>query len=132
MKRGSFQAMKRLNKSLILNKILNDGPISRAEIAKDIKLTPPTVGTIVKELIEQQIVKESAQGESKGGRKPTLLVVDHDAFYVIGIDAGPRDVTIVLTNLQADIIDHARRDVPTGIRKAVSYTHLTLPTKRIV
>jgi predicted NBD/HSP70 family sugar kinase len=132
MKRGSFQAMKRLNKSLILNKILNDGPISRAEIAKDIKLTPPTVGTIVKELIEQQIVKESAQGESKGGRKPTLLVVDHDAFYVIGIDAGPRDVTIVLTNLQADIIDHARRDVPTGIRKDAYLELLIKETDRLM
>lgn len=117
MKRGSFQAMKKLNKSLILKKILNDGPISRAEIAKAIKLTPPTVGTIVKELIEQQIVKESAQGESKGGRKPTLLVIDHDAFCVIGIDAGPREVSVVLTNLQANLIDKKKVSVTKGIAK---------------
>lgn len=117
MKRGSFQAMKKLNKSLILKKILNDGPISRAEIAKAIKLTPPTVGTIVKELIEQQIVKESAQGESKGGRKPTLLVIDHDAFCVIGIDAGPREVSVVLTNLQANLIDKKKVGVTKGIAK---------------
>ncbi|GEN57544.1 transcriptional regulator [Halolactibacillus alkaliphilus] len=117
MKRGSFQAMKKLNKSLILKKILNDGPISRAEIAKAIKLTPPTVGTIVKELIEQQIVKESAQGESKGGRKPTLLVIDHDAFCVIGIDAGPREVSVVLTNLQANLIDKKEVSVTKGIAK---------------
>lgn len=115
MKRGSFKAMKNLNKSLILTKILNDGPISRAEIAKEIKLTPPTVGTIVKELIEQGIVKESAQGESKGGRKPTLLVIDYDAFYMIGIDAGPSEVAVILTNLAGEEIDTEMTPLPATI-----------------
>lgn len=132
MKRGSFQAMKRLNKSLILNKILNDGPISRSEIAKDIKLTPPTVGTIVKELMDQQIVKESAQGESKGGRKPTLLVIDHDAFYVVGIDAGPRRVSIILTNLKADIIDTVESNVPQVITKEAYLKLLITETDRLM
>jgi len=118
MKRGSFKGMKNLNKSLILTKILNDGPISRAEIAKEIKLTPPTVGTIVKELIEQAIVKESAQGESKGGRKPTLLVIDYDAFYMVGIDAGPSEVAVILTNLAGEQIAAQVTELPAAIDEA--------------
>ncbi|SDB82180.1 transcriptional regulator, MarR family [Pelagirhabdus alkalitolerans] len=105
MERGSFQGMKSLNKSIILTKILNDGPISRAQIAKETKLTPPTVGSLVKELIDQKIVKESTQGTSKGGRKPTMLVIDHKAYYMIGIDAGPRKIEVILTDLLGHIVD---------------------------
>lgn len=40
MQRGTFKLMKSVNKSLVLNKIRKDGPISRAQIAKESKLTP--------------------------------------------------------------------------------------------
>ncbi|MDC3416840.1 ROK family transcriptional regulator [Aquibacillus salsiterrae] len=103
MQRGSFQWMKSLNKSIILNKIRISGPISRAQIAKETKLTPPTVGSIVKELIEQTIVKESELGQSQGGRKPTMLMINHSEFYVIGIDVGPQTVEFILTDLVGDI-----------------------------
>lgn len=49
MQRGTFQLMKSVNKSIILNKIRTSEPISRAEIAKETKITPPTVSSIVKE-----------------------------------------------------------------------------------
>src|SRR5690625_6032229 len=85
--------MKAVNKSMILTKILNDGPVSRAEIAKETELTPPTVGTLVKELIKQKLVLEGNQGESKGGRKPTMLVINQSGHLMIGIDAGDRKST---------------------------------------
>ncbi|GGM33436.1 transcriptional regulator [Paraliobacillus quinghaiensis] len=106
MQTGSFQWMKSLNKSIILNKILNNGPISRAQIAKETNLTPPTVGSIVKELMEQEIVEESAQGTSQGGRKPTMLVINHRGFYVVGVDAGPKEIECILTDLSGKTISH--------------------------
>ncbi|SDK18630.1 ROK family transcriptional regulator [Sediminibacillus albus] len=105
MQRGSFQWMKTLNKSMILNKIRTCGPISRAQIAKETNLTPPTVGSIVKELIEQGIVKESSLGTSQGGRKPTMLVINNTGFYVIGVDAGPRTMKFGLADLSGKLID---------------------------
>ncbi|QDP41795.1 ROK family transcriptional regulator [Radiobacillus deserti] len=102
MQRGSFQWMKSINKTIILNKIRTSGPISRADIAKETSLTPPTVGSIVKELIEQGIVMESQQGESQGGRKPTMLVINREEFFVIGMDAGPKTVDCLVTNLAGE------------------------------
>ncbi len=115
MQRGSFQAMKSLNKSIILTKILNNGPISRAQIAKETELTPPTVGSLVKELIEQGIVKESTQGVSKGGRKPTMLVIDQQAFYMIGIDAGPSKISAILTDLAGRVLMNLEQPLSTPI-----------------
>lgn len=104
MQRGTFQLMKSVNKSIILNKIRTSEPISRAQIAKDTSLTPPTVSSIVKELMEQGLVSESELGHSSGGRKPTMLHINTNAFYVIGIDAGPETVEGVLTDLSGEIL----------------------------
>lgn len=107
MRPGTFQWMKSVNKSIILNKIRTDSPISRAQIAKDTKLTPPTVSSNVKELIEQGIVIESKLGESQGGRKPTMLLINHRAFYVIGVDAGPAKIDCILVDLTGSIIQRS-------------------------
>ncbi len=80
MRQGTFQWMKSVNKSIILNKIRTDAPISRAQIAKETKLTPPTVSSNVKELIDQGIVIESKLGESQGGRKPTMLLINNQGI----------------------------------------------------
>jgi len=103
--RGSFQLMKSMNRSIILNMIREEGPISRAEIAKQTRLTPPTVSNIVKELINTQFVIETTQGMSKGGRKPTLLEINADQFYTLGIDVGTFHMNFVVTNLFGDIKD---------------------------
>ncbi|MBM7600056.1 putative NBD/HSP70 family sugar kinase [Virgibacillus halotolerans] len=105
MQRGTFQQMKSVNKSIILNKIRTSEPISRAQIAKETTLTPPTVSSIVKELIVQGIVRESELGASQGGRKPTMLLIDQTAFYVIGVDAGPESVACILTDLSGEVIE---------------------------
>lgn len=104
MQRGTFQLMKSVNKSIILNKIRTSEPISRAQIAKETTLTPPTVSSIVKELIDQGLVRESTLGQSSGGRKPTMLHINAGAFYVIGVDAGPERVECILSDLTGEIL----------------------------
>jgi N-acetylglucosamine repressor len=113
--RGSFQLMKSLNRSIILNKIRLEGPISRAAIAKDTNLTPPTVSSIVKELIEAGIVIESNQGESSGGRKPTMLIINHKNFYVIGLDIGPVQMRVVMTDLKGNMIEYSKDNLPVPV-----------------
>lgn len=109
---GSFQLMKSLNKTLILNVIRTDGPISRAEIAKKTNLTPPTVTNIVSELISSGLVIESNLGESKGGRKPIMLTINTSAFHVVGVDVGSRQISIVVTDLNASVFESHQVDLP--------------------
>ncbi|MFJ7936106.1 ROK family transcriptional regulator [Sporosarcina sp. NPDC096371] len=124
MRQGTFQWMKSVNKSIILNKIRTDAPISRAQIAKETKLTPPTVSGNVKELIEQGIVKESMLGESQGGRKPTMLLINHQAFYVIGVDAGTAMIKCILVDLSGKVIQRSSRKLTTPITNAQFLTIL--------
>jgi len=115
MRRGTFEWMKSVNRSIILNKIRTDSPISRAQIAKETKLTPPTVSSNVKALIEQGLVIESELGESQGGRKPTMLLINNEAFYVIGVDVGPREIDYVVANLAGTIVSRTERKLTTPI-----------------
>ncbi|HEY8909965.1 MAG TPA: ROK family transcriptional regulator [Desulfosporosinus sp.] len=101
---GSFQGMKSLNKSAILNVVRQHGLISRAEIAKLTKLTPPTVTNLVGELIDTKLVVETDLGESTGGRKPILLRINSAAFHVVGVYAGPKKVKAVSATLDGNVV----------------------------
>lgn len=116
MRHGSFQWMKSMNKSIILNKIRKDGPISRAQIARETNLTPPTVSSNVKELLEQKIVEERDVGESQGGRKPTMLVINDQAFCIIGVDAGPENIQCIVSDLAGKILKRSeiKLELPAG------------------
>lgn len=118
MRKGTFKWMKSVNRSIILNKIRTDAPISRAQIAKETKLTPPTVSSNVKSLIEQEIVVESVLGESQGGRKPTMLLINHQAFYIIGVDVGPRVITSAVADLEGNIVTRTSSRLPSPITNA--------------
>ncbi|ADU29307.1 ROK family transcriptional regulator [Evansella cellulosilytica] len=101
---GSFEGMKSLNKSAILNVIRFQGPISRADIAKTTKLTPPTVGSIVSELLQANLlVEEAGEGKSQGGRKPIMLSVNSSAFYAIGVYAAAEVIHTVIATLDGEI-----------------------------
>lgn len=108
MRQGTFKWMKSMNKSIILNKIRKDGPISRAQIARETNLTPPTVSSNVKELIEEQIVEESDIGQSQGGRKPTMLMINHQAFTIIGVDAGPESIECIEADLAGNVLKRSK------------------------
>lgn len=114
---GSFQLMKSINRTLILNTIRKEGLISRAEIAKNIKLTPPTVTNLVNELLEANLVKESEMGVSKGGRKPILLSINATGFYVIGVDVGVHKLRVVIADINANIIEERIVPLLKGINK---------------
>ncbi|SDO33337.1 ROK family transcriptional regulator [Alkalicoccus daliensis] len=114
---GSFRHMKSLNRSLILNTIRRHQAISRAEIAKETNLTPPTVTNIVNELIKENMVFESSAGESKGGRKPILLKIKSDSRFVIGVDIGVSKVRLVVSDLEASLFERSVLDTPAHLTR---------------
>ncbi|WP_163580352.1 ROK family transcriptional regulator [Gracilibacillus saliphilus] len=132
MQRGSFQWMKSINKSIILNKIRTAGTISRAQIAKETQLTPPTVGSIVKELLEQGLIKESQLGISQGGRKPTMLVLNTNGFHIIGIDVGPSDIRFIISDLAGEIVDEVEQEIAEELTNDSFLNMLTIGVEQLV
>jgi len=104
--------MKSLNQSTVLNMIRLREPISRAEIAKLTKLTPPTVSSLVSELIEKNLITEEQAASSKmGGRKPIMLRINYAAHYIIGVYAASEIVRAILTTMDGKVISDAKKDI---------------------
>ncbi|OIK08416.1 ROK family transcriptional regulator [Bacillus sp. MUM 13] len=111
-KTGSFEGMKLLNQSIVLNVIRLREPISRAEIAKITKLTPPTVGSLVNELIDQNLITEEQSNSSKaGGRRPIMLRINYSAHFIIGVYAAAEVISVILTTMNGSVIFEYRKEI---------------------
>ncbi len=132
MQRGTFKWMKSVNKTMILNKIRLSGSISRADIAKETGITPPTVSSIVKELMDENLVKESHLGQSTGGRKPTLLQLKEDGYYVIGVDAGSKTIKGVVSDLVGNIYSRTEVEVYSNITKEEFLKSLSMVVEQLL
>lgn len=115
MERATFESMKNKNRTLVLSYIRNNDGISRAAIAQQSGLTPPTVGSLVKSLLDDNIILESSTGESKGGRKPRLLKLNNDDNKVIGIYIGSKYVETVVADIRGDIESALVHDIDSSI-----------------
>ena len=98
------QLVKKENKSVVFNLIMNHSPISRADIAQKCGLNKGTVSSLVAELLEEQLIYESGPGESSGGRRPVMLLFNQGAGYSVGIDLGVNYILGVLTDLHGNIV----------------------------
>lgn len=101
---GNQQLVKQINKTLVLETILHEAPISRADISQKVGLNKGTVSSLVNELLEDQLIYESGPGQSSGGRRPVILLFNDKAGFSIGIDLGVNYILGVLTDLRGNII----------------------------
>ena len=72
-------AIREMNERLVLHKIIQEKMISRADLAKELNLNKTSVSAIVADLMERDLVLETGAGESSGGRKPILVMFNHQA-----------------------------------------------------
>jgi len=80
------------------------GTVSRADLARQSRLSAPTVSNIVEKLIKRGIFNEVSLAPSSGGRPPVLLSIDPKAGYVVGIKLRAEGLTTVVCDLDAQIV----------------------------
>lgn len=101
---GKPELLKRINRNIIIKLIIKHGVISRSELSKITELALPSVMRIVEGLIDDNLVKEVGKGDSTGGRKPSLITLNQEALYIIGVEIAIKTF-IVLADLSGNIID---------------------------
>jgi predicted NBD/HSP70 family sugar kinase len=103
--KGDNQAIREINRSIILELVRRAGRVSRTELARRSKLTKPTVSTIIDEFIEDGTVREVGLGESLsgGGRPARLLEFNDDSAAYLGIHFGVRATRIAVADARGVI-----------------------------
>src|SRR3954452_2259297 len=112
---GSPQLLRQLNSAHVLRAIRTHGPISRAELAKRIGLSKPTVNEVVEGLLGEGLVLETdADGDerpARPGRPARLLRFRADLGNVLGIDIGANKLLVLVADLNGDVLASQRRAV---------------------
>lgn len=107
MLRGTNQEFGRpFNRRIVLEAVRLHGPVTRAELARQVGLTLQTVLTIVGELEEHGFVR--SQPPPAGSRAPQITI-NPEGGFAIGVQVSPRGLDAALINLAGEIV--ARREV---------------------
>lgn len=119
---GSPSLLRRLNSAAVLHAIRDGGPISRAELARRVGISKPTVNEAVELLLRAGYVTEArADGETRPrrpGPRARLLEFRGDLGHVLGIDIGANKLVTLVTDLNGSVVGRERRRVRAAERRS--------------
>lgn len=90
------------NQRMILNVLFEKGPLSRADLAKVLASSKPTVSKNVEGLLDANMIFEIGKADNSVGKKAMLIDVNGDYGHVFAIDLSKNNLKMVLTNLKGD------------------------------
>ena len=96
--------IRNINRQIVLNYVRDRAPISRAEIAQETALQRSTISLIVDELKAQGLIEEF-EGESTGGRPPTLLQLRAADAVAIGVDISTAQTLVATSDLAGRVLE---------------------------
>lgn len=99
--------LRSLNSGSVLRSIIEQGPVSRAAIARATELSNVTVGAIVSELLVADLILETGETASTAGRPGRLLELNSSAYGSIGVKLSDSTITCALTDLRAVVVAEA-------------------------
>ena len=109
---------RRHNRALALRTVFRQGPLSRADLARETNLTRVTASDLAAELLSEGLIEELGTRVDQGVGKPaTLLGVVPDARLTIAVDLSDDErFRAALVDLAGTILDRrtAARDGRTG------------------
>lgn len=105
---SNINLVKSHNIQAILLSLLQEGPVSRVELAEKLSLSNTTITNLTSELLDQGIILEE-QVEAPGkhrrvGRPRRMLQLVPSARYAIGVHIGVGSFRVAVTNLFAEIL----------------------------
>jgi predicted NBD/HSP70 family sugar kinase/predicted transcriptional regulator len=96
--------IRNINRQIVLNYVREREPISRAEIARETALQRSTVSAIVDDLQADGLIEEVGEGESTGGRPPTLLRLRSAGAIAIGVAITPTTTILATSDLAGRVL----------------------------
>ena len=111
-----------INRQIVLNYVREREPISRAEIARESALQRSTVSAIVDDLTNDGLIEEVGEGESTGGRPPTLLRLRTAGAIAIGVAVTPSVTTIATSDLAGRVLN--QQDFPTDADPNITFSRV--------
>ena len=101
---GPIASSRSKTRGVVLNLIRAARTVSRVELAADSGLTSPTITQVVRELMDHGLVVEVGRGTSTGGKPPTLLQLNPQARYSVGLLFERNACVVVVVDLAGQLV----------------------------
>jgi predicted NBD/HSP70 family sugar kinase len=113
MRWGAGSISGNMSRTAVLALLARQGPLSRAEIAERLELSPATVTSITRKLLADGLVAEGGPRTPPAGRPSIPVALVPNAAHAIGVQVAHEHVTLVLTRLDASTVhDETRKFDP--------------------
>lgn len=116
--KGTPSLLRTLNQGALMQRLREDGPLSRAQLSRDTGLSKPTVSQALAELEAVGLVRPVGRAAPARGRTAILYEPDPTAGYVVGIDIGRAWIRVAVADLSGAVI--ARSETPNRARTAAA------------
>jgi predicted NBD/HSP70 family sugar kinase len=104
-----FTDVRTTNLAVVLRYVRSHAPCSRADIAAATGLNKATVSSLVADLLERRLVRETGLTENRIGRPATMLVLDGTSYAAIGMEVNADYLTAVALDLAGERLLSWRR-----------------------
>ncbi|TDD25126.1 ROK family transcriptional regulator [Nonomuraea diastatica] len=99
---ADFADVRATNLAVVLRFVREHAPCSRADIAASTGLNKATVSSLIADLIDRRLVRETGLTENRVGRPATMLVLDGSPYAAIGVEINVDHVSAVATGLAGE------------------------------
>src|SRR5882757_1230830 len=89
---------------LVVERLLRERSVSRAEIARSTGLSKQTISEVMRDLERDGWVHEDGQIQGSVGRSAVTYALRPDAAFVLGIDLGSTKLHVALADLHGEIV----------------------------
>jgi predicted NBD/HSP70 family sugar kinase len=103
-------AVREFNERVVLTALRRLGEASKAELARQVKLTQNAAGHIVRDLERQELVVVTGKRSGLRGQPATLLQLNPKGAYSIGIKLGRRTLDAVLVDFSGEVLHTSRHE----------------------
>ncbi len=115
---ADFTDVRATNLAVVLRFVRENAPCSRADIAASTGLNKATVSSLVADLIDRRLLRETGLTENRVGRPATMLVLDGSPYAAVGIEVNVDYLTAVAVDLKGEELLSWRRAFPGGSTSA--------------
>lgn len=105
-----------ITRSALLAHLGVQGPTSRADLARDLGVSPALVSQNVKALLREGLVEELDMQPSQGGRPARLLGLRSQAGYALGVKVAADHVTMVEVTIEGRVLRSATEPIDASFR----------------
>lgn len=110
-----------INRSIILNYLRGNGPVSRADISANLKISASAVSRVIDSLIKEKYVIETVKIKTAVGKRPIQLEINPERGYVLSLDLSQERLQMALYDFTGKLLKKNRGFTILGIQDEIEH-----------